>query len=184
MNKELHCIPQNILSIISDASKHVANYQESDFYDSMTCALMEKGMRSPIEYAFYVGIKTLIHINGIPEHSATAFNCFSPGIEIGIQVPIDQYRADFVVSNWLFSDFSCGVKLFRQVVVECDGTAFHERTEQERRSEKKRDRHMQKLDMKVFRYTGKEILKNPYKIAAEVIGYVINDEKNIFVPII
>ena len=59
-------------------------------------------------------------------------------------------------------------------VIECDSQQFHENTEKERRYEKERDRYMTKEDYKILRYTGKEIMENPYKVAKNAISIMID----------
>jgi very-short-patch-repair endonuclease len=52
---------------------------------------------------------------------------------------------------------------------------WHERTERERRYEKRRDRDLARHGYHVFRFTGKEIMEDPGRVAIEVLGYVTND---------
>jgi len=62
-------------------------------------------------------------------------------------------------------------------VVECDSQQFHERTEEERRYEKARDRFLQKKGYKIFHYTGADIKSNYKKIVREIIRYALEREQ-------
>jgi Uncharacterized protein conserved in bacteria len=66
----------------------------------------------------------------------------------------------------------------RQVIVECDSQQFHERTEEERRYEKQRDRFLTVEGYKVFHFTGAEIVRNPWSVAAEILEFVVTDRAN------
>ena len=75
------------------------------------------------------------------------------------------YRLDFLLTVAGFGgDGGC-------VVIECDGHYFHERTKEQARRDKSRDRHMQTLGFPVFRYTGSEIWKDPRGIVEDIDGY-------------
>jgi very-short-patch-repair endonuclease len=56
----------------------------------------------------------------------------------------------------------------RQIIVECDGHEYHEKTKEQARRDKKRDRRLQTLGFPVYRYTGSEIYKNPMECAIEI----------------
>lgn len=53
-------------------------------------------------------------------------------------------------------------------VVECDGHAFHEKTKEQAAQDKRRDRTLQSLGFKVFRFTGMEINNDVLSCAEEV----------------
>ena len=183
MTKNNNDVPENIRAILAEASYCIGKYHAETFSQNTYCELVESGMQSPIEYAVYIALRTVMRINYIEDCEPISSTQLSPGLLISWQKKIGKYKADFVIGFYRYKGSSKdGACLFREVVVECDGTAFHERTEQERRFEKCRDRYMQKIGLKVFRYTGKEILDDPYKIAAEIIGYVTDDEANTLTP--
>lgn len=81
---------------------------------------------------------------------------------VKLQEPILTYRADFVVGLVAYPTA-------QRMVVECDGHAFHERTKQQAARDRQRDRDMQSAGLKVFRFTGSEIYRDPLKCADEVI---------------
>lgn len=88
-------------------------------------------------------------------------------ITIEPQAQIGDYRVDFLVTaraRW-GADSYADVR----VVVECDGHQFHERTKEQARSDRRRDRELQKLGFLIYRYTGSEIWRDVYACAHEVI---------------
>ena len=175
-------IPENIKLILDEASSYVGKYESESFSQRTWCQLAEKGMQSPIEHALYIALMAVAKVNFLQESEPDGIESWTPGLTIVPQRKIGSYRADFMVGWHKYQAANTGASMFREVVVECDSTAFHERTELERRLEKRRDRYMQKLGLKVFRYTGKEILSDPYKIAAEIIGYVTDDDEGTLTP--
>lgn len=72
------------------------------------------------------------------------------------------YRLDFLVT--LAVD---GTE--QRVAVECDGHEFHERTKEQAKEDRSRDRAIQRTGMRIFRFTGSEIVSDPYKCAKEVV---------------
>lgn len=75
------------------------------------------------------------------------------------QAQIDKYRADFLIE-----DTDCNVK----AVVECDGHDFHERTKEQARKDRSRDRDMQAQGYLVLRYTGSEIWRDPWSCVEDI----------------
>lgn len=81
----------------------------------------------------------------------------TPEIVWEAQAPIEGYRIDFVFRS-----------LERAVAVECDGHDFHERTKAQARRDRSRDRRLQELGFKVFRFTGSEIYHDPMACAVQI----------------
>lgn len=79
------------------------------------------------------------------------------------QVEIGRYRVDFVV--WYYRDTPDQIA----VVVECDGHDFHERTKEQARRDKSRDRFLQARGYFVLRFTGSELWADPAECVSEVI---------------
>lgn len=77
------------------------------------------------------------------------------------QFPVGRKRIDF-----LFSD-----GLGKAVFIECDGHDFHERTRSQARSDRSRDRLLQKT-YPVLRFTGSEIFADAMACADEIFEFV------------
>ncbi len=88
-----------------------------------------------------------------------------PAYSINPQERIGDYRADFVVSYSPAEDF------VRKLVVECDGHDYHERTKEQAERDKKRDRAISAAGMPVFRFTGRELHRDPQACVEEIIDY-------------
>lgn len=88
------------------------------------------------------------------------------GFEIHCQFPIGKYQADFFVDlvHWR------GQRIF--AVIECDGHDYHERTKEQARHDKERDRYFQSLGLLVLRYTGSEIYKDALKCAVSALEII------------
>lgn len=78
------------------------------------------------------------------------------------QMSISKYRADFVI-HAVTGEKDC------PLVLELDGHQWHERSEQDRRKEKRRDRYMQSLGFRLARYTGSEAYGDPFEVAREAL---------------
>ena len=152
-------VPETI-ELIKNYSEIVENFGRDNFHFFLH-ECIEENVESPIEQYFYCALKVLQKLNFIDEYNHKTFN----GLGISPQYKIGNYRVDF---------FICYKKKkeSKYIIVECDSQEFHERTEQERRYEKKRDRYLQSKDLKIFNFTGKEIKYNPFKVAAEVLSFL------------
>lgn len=103
-----------------------------------------------------------------------------PRITITPQAQIGDYRLDFHLEyeDNIFVPFlnKRGIKIPKsmdvksELLVECDGHDFHEKTKDQARKDKRRDRTLQSLGFYVFRFTGSEIWKDPIRCADEVFS--------------
>jgi hypothetical protein len=123
-----------------------------------------------------------------PEHKCPAIKCVHWDIEehpdfgckIIAQHPVDggRYRTDFLfeLTRDTYATDAGGddplclsrSEVFARLVVELDGHEFHERTKEQARRDRSRDRHLAALGFTVFRFTGSEVHRNPYRVADEV----------------
>ena len=179
-------IPSNVKSFMEQCANLVAsNHRDLFLYDTEPALVI---CESPIEQLFLTAFRTLVEINeyeGTEELIDDEYLC--NGIFVFPQKQIGKYRTDFamlflkdgkVPITWRKGTIKKDdAKEIKRLVVELDGHEFHDKDEKQRRYEKARDRHLQKLGYKVFRYTGSEICQNPFKAAAECIAYLANDDE-------
>ena len=83
------------------------------------------------------------------------------------QVKVGSYRVDF-----LFAAQMSDSEPFCLVAVECDGHQFHEKTKRQAARDKARDRELMSYGVKVFRFAGSEIWKDPGACADEVLVHL------------
>lgn len=62
-------------------------------------------------------------------------------------------------------------EIYSRLVVEIDGHNFHERTKEQAKRDRSRDRYMTTEGYTVFRFTGSEVHNNPYDVAHEIEEY-------------
>ncbi|MFC4768714.1 endonuclease domain-containing protein [Effusibacillus consociatus] len=84
------------------------------------------------------------------------------------QVQIGDYRVDFMLHIVDRSEYP--VKKIASVIVECDGHDFHEKTKDQAKRDKPRDRFLQSEGFAVLRFAGSEIWKSPYTCAREAVN--------------
>lgn len=79
------------------------------------------------------------------------------------QEPIGKYRVDFLVKVTLDGN-DVG-----SIIVECDGHNFHERTKEQARRDRSRDREFTLAGYVVLRFTGSEIFQRPMSCSGEIV---------------
>lgn len=101
-----------------------------------------------------------------------------PHFVVTPQHKIERFRVDFLVE---FNDFQAvyDPNLERKMrsrltgtsslIVECDGHDFHEKTKEQAKNDKSRDRELSKLGYMVFHYTGSEVWNDAYRCAKEAL---------------
>ena len=92
-----------------------------------------------------------------------------PGVTVFPQSEVGRYIADFLM---IVQGFNNSPPSF--VVIECDGHEFHERTKDQARHDRRRDRWMTTNGISVLRFTGSEIWADPLKCADEVFSQATN----------
>ena len=77
------------------------------------------------------------------------------------QVQITSYiRVDFLIFSKFFPTL--------RIIIECDGHDFHEKTKEQAKKDKARDRELIKLSFIVLHYTGSEIYNEPDKCYKDI----------------
>jgi hypothetical protein len=100
------------------------------------------------------------------------------------QTQIGDYRVDYLMrlsrtveADWEGAEDDGGLSrrpfqttIEKQIIVECDGHEFHEKTKEQARRDKSRDRQLQANGLPVYRFTGSEIYANPMTCAIETLN--------------
>ncbi len=60
----------------------------------------------------------------------------------------------------------------KSVLVECDGHDFHERTKDQAKHDRMKDRFLQANGYNILRFTGSELWSDPYKCAKEIYSFL------------
>ncbi len=71
----------------------------------------------------------------------------------------------------------------KNLILECDGHDFHEKTKEQAAKDKRRDRELQHLGYRVFRFTGSEIHNDAIACAIEAFkGFGLDPNKESGMP--
>jgi very-short-patch-repair endonuclease len=152
------------------------------YAERMACKMFGENIcESPLEELFWAAL--VAHAAGWTDgevllaecrgeqHWSRAREAVGPTqLEVCRQHVVGDYRIDFFLTGYdllLDGPSGDGVQAVSSVFVECDGHDFHERTKEQAKRDRKRDRELQKLGIKVFRFTGSEIFADPLHCAAE-----------------
>ena len=133
--------------------------ETEDWYKSLDDGLLDK--MSPIER-----IMRIILID-LEERLEAQFCVDKPILNVKSQYKIKNYRADFFVEL-----FSCNGNKY---IIECDGHDFHEKTKEQAKYDKQRERIFVQNGYKVLRYSGSEIYKDFESITQELFDIFSNE---------
>lgn len=78
------------------------------------------------------------------------------------QAVVDKYRVDFLITYHPIHGED------HKIIVECDGHDFHEKTKEQAKKDKERDRYFTKNGYKILRYSGSELCEEPLKVFLDV----------------
>lgn len=167
---------------LSRCSEDNGRFHADSFNSHVWSILQDKNVTSPIEQYLFIALHATFISNLLDEIACIVIHGeqFFSGYHIAPQHTIDQYRCDFMVSyihDWTSLKDVDLPGAQRKVLVECDSQQWHERTENERRYEKARDRHFAKSGYHAFHFTGTEILADPFMAASEVVAFVTSHDK-------
>ena len=102
--------------------------------------------------------------NCIPQHLKPTTLIVRP------QVQLEGWRVDFIISA-LDAKFWPGKEVWRELIVECDGHNFHERTKEQAARDRSRDRDVTLAGRELFRFTGSELWRNPLGCSTQIIDW-------------
>ena len=157
--------------VAAECIEHIAKMSLSfveesvDYMGAGVVALVE----SPIEYKLLIAM-FMYHrqfygpeISVVSQGGLNAFGKYRSVVIVPQFImpgPKGNIRLDFALMDNLRRDV--------EIAVECDGHDFHERTKEQAKSDRSRDRAVQAAGLKILRFTGSEIHNDPFGCAAEV----------------
>jgi len=94
-------------------------------------------------------------------------------LRIQPQSILGEYRADFLLTLQRIEDLDSGPRITQsQLVVECDGFDYHDRTREQAIGDRMRDRALQESGFRIFRYAGPEIWADVFGCARQALGFL------------
>jgi very-short-patch-repair endonuclease len=169
------------------------------------CSQAAESCESPIEELFYVALMSFVDVDRCVGSSYggeyrvcvwprdTARPLMTPGYDlvcahikgrndglphgstlfIAPQAQVGNYRADFLIVR--ADSWGLGW-IIRSIVVECDGRDFHDATAEQLRRDRARDRVFLENGMRVARFTGAELYRNPGRCVDQVFAILEADD--------
>lgn len=154
--KELYWACKN--AYIEKDGKTILNTLDDELID------IDKECESPIEKIMYLALMIYWQINvtnGI-------------GIQIIAQEEIGKYRVDFHITAYALVGFEKRKELSKELIIECDGHDFHEKTKEQVSKNNNRDYELKKQGYEVLHFSGSEIFNKPMLCAGKVFNYIEN----------
>lgn len=149
---------------VKEAAQNEAVRYEEEVYN--ICRRCESPIEAPLPAALHshgkIGCENFIFLatdkpNPAPSFDEAAF--------VYTQVVVGEYRADILIHD---ATMPFELREPGWIIVECDGHEYHERTKEQARRDKRRDRFFTAKGFKVLRFTGSEIWADPDACAEEV----------------
>jgi very-short-patch-repair endonuclease len=172
MAKQPEGTAEKVARTIAEAAQAVAERFEEEFLD------LARHCESPIEELLLASLFAGQHYH---EFEVIFMGDLEPSDRhirgetayVYQQARVGPYRTDFLIHD---CTMPLEIAAPRFMVVECDGHDFHERTKEQARRDKQRDRYFQSRGYKVLRFTGSEIFADPQAVADEVMGELARDD--------
>ena len=164
-------IKKNVLRVLALHEKLIKNYAARKFSEEIFNNIQDYNITSPIEQIFISALNCAFDIMNIESEGIFEAWQWFPQYKVG------KYYVDFIVQYFERHGEDESYKLLKSVIIECDSQEFHDRTEKERRYEKARDRYIQQQGYTVFRFTGSEIMEDSMLVAADVVAFLCNGDK-------
>lgn len=172
---------QEALDVLGEAMDEYAGNMTA--YRDHLCIQAMARCESPIEQMMFAALawvdmpifgsggamSELLMIHNVDEDAFLAQG--QPFARLLLQHPLDKYRVDFLVRAAFHGRDPTDL-----LVIECDGHDYHERTKQQAQRDRGRDRFMQASGLRVFRFTGSEIWRDPHACAEEVRKFIFDYE--------
>lgn len=89
------------------------------------------------------------------------------------QAQIEKWRVDFLISALDWREEEASKWKWRELIVECDGHDFHEKTKLQAARDRSRDRSALLRGRDIFRFTGSEIWRDPFGCADQITTWAI-----------
>jgi len=140
-------------------------------FDTMDSYLTE--IKSPIEQALFLAVKNGSCLARLEKYAKKVPGCDTLALDYQHKVKAGEktYYADLSLCIWLENDSTVNL------VVECDGHEFHEKTKKQAQYDRQRERAITAAGYTVIRFTGSEIFKDPYKCADEICDLALSQIK-------
>jgi very-short-patch-repair endonuclease len=154
--------------IVQRAMDEVAYMEDEAIGDSPIEKLLCSAIKYSAGFAFheYTGfIDVTTEAEEIEAKKGTTFL----NLIIRPQAKIEEYRVDFLIHAYDFRGRTRGG--WRKLVIECDGHEFHERTKEQAKRDRSRDRILTLQLYTVLRFTGSEIHCDPIGCAEQVFDW-------------
>jgi very-short-patch-repair endonuclease len=173
--------PQTDSDMVRCAIHSILHHKVAEVAKTLHAGLVST--ESPIEKVFLLALSVvgynytdqiIYRLDG--QDYGDTYREFSSRLLIQPQSKIGQYRVDFLLTHETYlselnTDHRVSALRYakEELIVECDGHQFHERTKHQARYDRRKDRALQELGFKIFRYTGSEIWDDAFHCAHQAI---------------
>lgn len=142
------------LAVIETMEPNIKSLIYSQMDDTLENLLyLTENADSPIEQIMALALDKRMRETGLNYHIEPQSAIQAKGKQYRVDLLLEIHRGDSSI------DYA----------IECDGHEFHEKTKEQARRDKARERALQGQGITVIRFTGSEIWDNPWRCAEEVV---------------
>lgn len=166
---------EDTYQLLNEIEKGYPVVVKNEIYGELILLLQEKlalaeDCDSPIE--FLLGNRILHELDNFNSSiGAYYYLHVQPKIHIGE----DTFKVDFLLAPVMREHDT----RFPNLIIECDGHDYHEKTKEQAKRDKRRDRKLQSAGYRIMRFTGSEIYSSPHKCVRELFGFLRTLEEQI-----
>jgi hypothetical protein len=150
------------------------DYSCTDAIDQCESPIESKLLFALLHYGVQRGVETHVYFHPQSAWCLIDDECKAEYFKITPQWPHENKRIDFHIEYGSWKGWENGAALFETtaLLIECDGHDFHERTKEQARKDRSRDRQLQFAGFDVFRFTGAEIHADAFGCAEEIADFL------------
>lgn len=159
------CLPQRAKAMFFEAIEYTAIH----YVDDLQRIIMQwnddyNSCKSPIEKIFFLSFNLVSTIRDkeLPKNYVV--------LSVYPQYEIETKDKKFIVDFNVFLECE---DCYKELIVECDGHDFHEKTKKQVAHDNEREYAIKMSGYDILRFSGSQIYNNPFKVANDVFDYLL-----------
>lgn len=164
-------LPQRAKEIFFEFLSYIDIPEQKRANITKHCSFNYDECESPIEVIFNFAFDIVAFVN---EETISGLYLLP---QFKIETNNTKYRVDFLFSTNECESPCSHFEKELNLVIECDGHEFHEKTKEQVKKNNQRDMDLKMAGYDVLHFSGSQIYDNPFQCAKKVVQYIIKKTK-------